>query len=90
MLAGRLRVPEVRGPARFEEVFAAAVNPWMLDRGAARSEAAGVGPEVTLFVGPEGGWAPEEVAVAGQRTLSLGPRNLRADTAALVALAKAI
>ena len=44
----------------------------------------------TLFVGPEGGWSPAELAVAGWRTLSLGPRNLRADTAALVGLTLAL
>ena len=44
----------------------------------------------TLFVGPEGGWSQRELALAGWRTLSLGPRNLRADTAALVALTLAL
>jgi len=38
-------------------------------------------------VGPEGGWSPAEKAAAGDRLLSLGPRNLRADTAALAGLA---
>jgi 16S rRNA (uracil1498-N3)-methyltransferase len=42
-----------------------------------------------VFVGPEGGWSDEEVAVAtahGARPLVLGPRTLRADLAPLVAL----
>jgi 16S rRNA (uracil1498-N3)-methyltransferase len=46
--------------------------------------------EITIAVGPEGGFAPEEVAVAeraGYVVSGLGPRILRAETAALVALA---
>lgn len=43
----------------------------------------------TLLIGPEGGWAqPERVEAAqlGYIPLSLGPRTLRAETAALAAL----
>ena len=42
-----------------------------------------------LLIGPEGGWAEDEVAralAAGARALSLGPRTLRAETAPIVAL----
>jgi 16S rRNA (uracil1498-N3)-methyltransferase len=45
---------------------------------------------VALFVGPEGGYTPDEVACArraGAEVVSLGPRVLRAETAALVASA---
>ena len=46
---------------------------------------------VTLLVGPEGGLTTEEVAMArdllGFRTLGLGPRILRTETAALTAMA---
>jgi len=48
------------------------------------------GDGATLFVGPEGGWSTAELELAGWRTLSLGPRNLRADTAALVGMALAL
>jgi 16S rRNA U1498 N3-methylase RsmE len=47
-------------------------------------------PIVQLLVGPEGGFAPAEVALAhraGFRSVSLGPRILRYETAALAALA---
>jgi len=42
----------------------------------------------SLVIGPEGGLASEEVAALtarGARTVSLGPRNLRAETAAIAA-----
>lgn len=45
---------------------------------------------LALFVGPEGGWAPEELAVLagkGVVPVSLGPRILRTETAGLAALA---
>ncbi|MFG1295921.1 16S rRNA (uracil(1498)-N(3))-methyltransferase [Xanthobacter variabilis] len=44
---------------------------------------------VSVLVGPEGGFAPEERAMLASRAviLSLGPRILRADTAAVAALA---
>ena len=47
-------------------------------------------PELELAIGPEGGWALEEEALFdanGWRAVSLGPRILRAETAALAALA---
>jgi 16S rRNA (uracil1498-N3)-methyltransferase len=48
---------------------------------------------IHLFVGPEGGFAPKEVARAqaqGVRLVTLGPRILRAETAALVAATLAL
>lgn len=46
-------------------------------------------PPLAVFVGPEGGWAPEEVArlkAAGARAVTLGPRVLRTENAGAVAL----
>lgn len=43
-----------------------------------------------MFVGPEGGFSPEEAALArslGGKVLTLGPRILRTETAPLAALA---
>jgi len=48
------------------------------------------GVSVALMIGPEGGFTPEEVAAAGERgavPMSLGPRVLRTETAAVVAAA---
>ncbi|WP_336485627.1 16S rRNA (uracil(1498)-N(3))-methyltransferase [Methylobacterium nigriterrae] len=51
----------------------------------------GAPPPLAVLVGPEGGFAPEERAMLAERpntvALSLGPRILRADTAAVAALA---
>ncbi|MCC9079063.1 16S rRNA (uracil(1498)-N(3))-methyltransferase [Litorilinea aerophila] len=47
-------------------------------------------PAISLLVGPEGGLTPEEVALArsaGWQVISLGTRILRAETAALAAVA---
>ena len=47
--------------------------------------------DVVIAIGPEGGYAEKEIAYATQhlswcRTVSLGPRILRAETASLAAL----
>jgi 16S rRNA (uracil1498-N3)-methyltransferase len=47
-------------------------------------------PAVRLAVGPEGGWTAEEEALfdaEGWKSVSLGPRILRAETAAITAMA---
>ena len=87
MLAGRLQVPSVAGPSALAEVVREHVNPVMLVRGAPASlSQVGREGDVTLLIGPEGGWTERELALVPTHA-SLGPRNLRADTAALVATA---
>lgn len=49
-------------------------------------------PDLQIAIGPEGGWASEEEALfdaEGWKPVSLGPRILRAETAAITALAVA-
>ncbi|MBJ7602449.1 MAG: 16S rRNA (uracil(1498)-N(3))-methyltransferase [Candidatus Dormibacteraeota bacterium] len=88
MLAGRLRVPEVSAPVRLAAAWREAADPYLLDMSGEPMR--GLPDGATLFIGPEGGWAPEERKLAAARTLSLGPRNLRADTAAVVGLTLAL
>jgi 16S rRNA (uracil1498-N3)-methyltransferase len=43
-----------------------------------------------IAIGPEGGWTPEEMSLFvshGWRSVTLGPRILRAETAAIAAIA---
>lgn len=89
-------IPEVARPAGWEEVLkgmpsrAAALIPWEEEENAALrdylSEKAAP-QEVYIFIGPEGGFAAHEVALARAAKalpVSLGPRILRAETAALI------
>lgn len=90
MLAGRVRVPEVSVASTFGAALEAEENPVVLAREAPRhlSELNEL-DHLTLFIGPEGGWSERELELA-EVTATLGPRNLRADTAALVGLAIAL
>jgi 16S rRNA (uracil1498-N3)-methyltransferase len=59
---------------------------------AALAESSGHAPAVRLAIGPEGGWTGEEEALFGAehwKAVSLGPRILRAETAAMTAMAVA-
>jgi 16S rRNA (uracil1498-N3)-methyltransferase len=90
MLAGRLRVPDAVASASLQEVLAASAHPVLLARGVQQSLARlTTSPDLTLLVGPEGGWTDRELALIPLKA-SLGPRNLRADTAALVGLSIAL
>ncbi len=90
MLAGRLKIPAVLGPTPLDQVLPATAHPVMLVRGAATDLADLIEPrDLTLLVGPEGGWSEREVALAVNNA-GLGPRNLRAETAAIAGLSVAL
>jgi 16S rRNA (uracil1498-N3)-methyltransferase len=79
MQSRRAWIPEVGDLATFAQVSAL--------KGAALAQAPGEPVSLErpcVLVGPEGGWAPEELA-AGLPTVALGPHVLRAETAAIVA-----
>jgi 16S rRNA (uracil1498-N3)-methyltransferase len=60
------------------------------DGAPARSFRSGLGMTLALAIGPEGGWTPEEMALFTQHNwmhVTLGPRILRAETAAIAAIA---
>jgi len=49
------------------------------------------GARIEVFIGPEGGFTEEEVALArryGVQPVTLGPRILRAETAGVIAAAQ--
>lgn len=92
----RLTVPEIDPAVPFDRFLAG----WPAERalvacierqGAPLLPAAMPPPPFGILVGPEGGFAPEEVAALVGRVevkpVSLGPRILRAETAGLAALA---
>jgi 16S rRNA (uracil1498-N3)-methyltransferase len=90
MLAGRLRIPQVDALPSLERVLKASDHPVMLAREAPQALAGVAEPrDLTLLVGPEGGWSDRELAAVPVKA-GLGPRNLRADTAALVGLSIAL
>ena len=91
-------VPEVLEPRTMEEVLdlftpdSVVLLPWEQEDGRGLGEVlAGAAPgEVFILIGPEGGFAASEVALArsrGAQPVSLGPRILRTETAGIVALA---
>ncbi|MEW6516947.1 MAG: 16S rRNA (uracil(1498)-N(3))-methyltransferase [candidate division FCPU426 bacterium] len=98
---GRTRLPEVSPPLTFaaslEDLPAGGLGLILDEDSAAPALNAtglvGQAPKtVGLWVGPEGGFAPEELALArqrGLRTLGMGPRILRTETAGIVAVALA-
>lgn len=95
---GRGYLPEVTAVMQADEAFALAAQSGTAlffyeheTRGLRETlESRGVSDTVSLVVGPEGGFAPEEVQKAGNAGLmsvSLGTRILRCETAPVAALA---
>ena len=93
--ARRGRVPQVEPARAWADLFAALPGPvfvaWESERRARLRDAL---PEtaraLSLVIGPEGGIADDEIALARERgavTISLGARNLRSETAAIAAVA---
>lgn len=91
----RVMLPEIAEPARLKDVVAS--GGILLSEGEAeRSLKTALGHSlatpVRLAIGPEGGWTADELAAfeqAGWQSASLGPTILRAETAAIAALAVA-
>jgi 16S rRNA (uracil1498-N3)-methyltransferase len=90
---GRNRLPTVEVPRRLLEylgTLSAGAARFLLEPGAENRPAAPCDGEVTVAIGPEGGFDEEEIEafrLAGFQTMRLGPRVLRTETAAIAALA---
>jgi 16S rRNA (uracil1498-N3)-methyltransferase len=96
--SGRTRPPLVDDPTRLNAWFGArtkeADTDLILQPGATTALTALAAPvtKVCLLIGPEGGFSDseyEDAKVAGFKAVSLGPRILRTETAAVAALAVA-
>ncbi|MGK2940728.1 MAG: 16S rRNA (uracil(1498)-N(3))-methyltransferase [Immundisolibacter sp.] len=92
--SGRTRVPTLMAPCTLTEhlTHAPSGTAFLLDPRAARAltQAGALTGPVSVLIGPEGGLAPHEreaAQAAGYRAVRMGPRVLRTETAALVALA---
>lgn len=94
---GRLDVPEIQDPEKLDKIL----DGWdparrlvFCDEGGDAKPAiealAGAGDPAAILIGPEGGFAPEERerlrGLSFVTPVSLGPRILRADTAAISAM----
>ncbi len=89
----RARLPEIMDAEPFDRAVArASAQRFLLDEapGGAPLAAAVRGGEVALLCGPEGGWTGAErqrAIEAGWQPVTLGPTILRAETAAMAAMA---
>jgi 16S rRNA (uracil1498-N3)-methyltransferase len=94
----RWTIPTVADPADLAQICrqyaSASVKGMLAERSSGSSLATMPLPQdhqdpIILLVGPEGGWAPDEQRLAAEQgfhPLTLGPRILRAETAAIAAL----
>jgi 16S rRNA (uracil1498-N3)-methyltransferase len=96
--ARRAHLPEIREPVRFEAALSqTAACRYALDEAPGGVPLMSVAPRkmstegaIALMAGPEGGWIDDERAeftAAGWTQITLGPLILRAETAAVAALA---
>ena len=92
----RLRLPQLQEPVRFSEALAdSASHRYFLEEDVAPPMLSVLPSELkpedsfALLIGPEGGWTDRERSAAAVRwsAVSLGPQILKAETAALAALA---
>lgn len=99
---GRSVVPDLRSPREFDESVSEASGVLLLPYESANASAPNIraaldaridelfaAGEVSMFIGPEGGYEAAEVeraASSGATVVTMGPRVLRSETAGIVAL----
>lgn len=89
---GRARIPEVLEPRELATLLREGPGVIGFDADGEELDPAGVADDATLLIGPEGGWSESErnaMRESGTRVCSLGLRRLRAETAAMIAVALA-
>jgi 16S rRNA (uracil1498-N3)-methyltransferase len=87
--SGRTRTPAIESPLKLSEILARRGLTILFDADTPPGELPPQCEGVTLLVGPEGGLSPAEVELclaAGSVVARLGPRRLRAETAAISAV----
>jgi 16S rRNA (uracil1498-N3)-methyltransferase len=87
--SGRAVIPRIEETQEFADVIVRSGMKILFDADAEPSSI-GQPDEVTLLIGPEGGWSTDELRdahAAGCLFQRLGPRRLRAETAAIAAAA---
>jgi len=90
---GRNRVPDIDAPLQLIDYLGcesgAPVRLLLDPESTSAAPVNATGKSIEVTVGPEGGFSPQELAamrIAGLKGIRLGPRILRTETAALVAL----
>jgi 16S rRNA (uracil1498-N3)-methyltransferase len=94
--ARRGRVPTIEAvyewPALFDRLPSPVIVPWEGEALQTMTQSLSSSPSaLSLVVGPEGGIGADEIRQArdkGATTVTLGPRNLRSETAAIAAVAQ--
>lgn len=85
--SGRSVLPSLEQPVAFEDVVRRAGVKFFFDADSAPGDPPSF-EAATVFIGPEGGWAQAEIELAREEGCvfqRLGPRRLRAETAAIAA-----
>jgi 16S rRNA (uracil1498-N3)-methyltransferase len=89
--SGRTRIPEIEEPTTFDEILKRDGAKIVFDADIEATEQPS--NPATLLIGPEGGFTEEELEAArrhGCAFQQLGPRRLRAETAAIIATALSV
>jgi 16S rRNA (uracil1498-N3)-methyltransferase len=93
--ARRGRVPDIHPVAQWPSLFEILDSPvlvaWEREALCRLQDAVRPTARLSVVIGPEGGFAADEIDLArehGATTVSLGPRNLRSETAAIAAVAQ--
>ena len=86
---GRATIPKIEAPSDFEDVIQRSGEKVLFDADAPSTGNWQPSTDLTVLIGPEGGWSDDELRLARENGVlfeRLGPRRLRAETAAIAAL----